>query len=814
MSLRLSLLSLLPLLMEANADISMLWERLDNTTKALNETHRELSQAINGLPALTWERACPENYGFGSYSYSLGTHPLYGNLSVNTDIVMFKQIDNGAPLRIINGVQSLLSTFQNNLAQINRSTLMYVGGHDMFGIFPAFNFTTCNVPISQQYCPTCRPWWTSSTIGKGNYILFLDITQGHNVSQFEYLRALVVDFVKSLSFYDYFTVITYDVLSYEFSEHLVQATDDNKNRAIDWVNQITNDGLYSTSIGGVLQEGLVILNQSIMGGSSANCHNYLIFFSSGDATINDPHAYDVLSSDLAQTNSTLTISVYLAEEGRNADVFTGITCRTGGFVSIINTSLLLQDHMFIFNTWYSKYINIRKIRYSAVYLDAFGLGHMTTGGKPVYNGSGHVLVVNAMDVTIDGLNLTINEINNALQSRQECEALQLPFIETSSCPQKNPAEAESKPALVEYKDLIFGFCVTVTVLWTFFMIYRYGNKAQNEDDGADLIVLLWIGACVAWIIFWTCYLPYLYPDQIVYTHYKETKEYTTAVTVRPYECTETRDCQCSNYFGRTCDHASEQLLATGSLNWSLSCQTGYHCCEWITYCGHWTERCRTSCSGSGRSRTCSTHCYPYCSFWIDECVQDVSARACTEVRGICNRVYVDTEYITDTGTVNAVRSTNCRLNNTGCVDEFIGKFAEVGYYIEGWYNPWNPTEVVYERKWNIAAWVFLAIACTYLAVTIVFTLLFECRNVSCPTCPTCPSGSPSPSGSSSPSITETEAEISASESRIQMPSLYPPQPPRYEESVPYGDIYPPPRNEYRYGPYRDIPMRKWGQTVI
>lgn len=781
--------------------LQALRERLDNTTHALNQTHRDLSQAVNGLPALTWDRACPANHGFGSYSYSLGHNSLYPNISVNTDVVMFKQVEGQAPLRVINGIQSVLPVFQSNLAQINRSTWQYVGGHDVFGIHPAFNFTTCSAPANQQYCPTCRPWWTSSTIGKGNYVFFLDITQGHNSTDFEYQRNMVAKFIETLSFYDYFTVITYDVLGYEYSDGLVQATDTNKADAIAWVNRQIDDGLRSTSVGTVLNESLALLNRSIADGSSANCHNYFLLFSLGDATINDPHPFDVLKSKLAQTNSTLTISVFLIEEGRNADVFEGMTCRTSGFISIVNTSLLPRDHLMTFNMWYSKYINIRNVRYSAIYVDAFGLGHMTTGGKPVYNGTGHVLVVNAIDVTVDGINMTIDEINRALQSRQECEALLLPVVRTSTCPQKNPAEAEAKPALVEHKDLIFGFSVTATVLYTFFMIYRYTQKAEGDrDESAGLLVVLWIGACVAWVVFWVCYLPYLYPDQIVHTYYKETKEYTTGVTVRPYECTETRNCQCSNYHGQSCTSASHALLANGSLTWTLPCQTGYHCCEWITYCGQWATSCSTSCSGSGSSRSCYTSCYDYCVYWVDECVRDVSQRACNQVRGICNRVYVDTEYIVDTGTVNAVRSTNCRLNNTGCVNNFIGNFAPIGDFIEGWYNPWNPTEVIRERGWNIAAWVFLSFACVYLLVIIVMSLMYECRDVEvdCPpaccvaigdacskiSCPDCTDGD---SGSKDAQVAASHGPEPSSQ-----PTNYYPQPPPQPYGQPYGQPLPPP----------------------
>ena len=37
--------------------------------------------------------------------------------------------------------------------------------------------------------------------------------------------------------------------------------------------------------------------------------------------------------------------------------------------------------------WYFKYINFQSVRYSTIYVDAFGREYMTTCGKAVYNGS-------------------------------------------------------------------------------------------------------------------------------------------------------------------------------------------------------------------------------------------------------------------------------------------------------------------------------------------------------------------------------------------------------------------------------------------
>jgi hypothetical protein len=220
--------------------------------------------------------------------------------------------------------------------------------------------------------------------------------------------------------------------------------------------------------------------------------------------------------------------------------------------------------------------------------------------------------------------------------------------------------------------------------------------------------------------FWFTYCVFIYPDQLEIENYKKTKEYVVAKTTIPYECTNTVDYSCNDYGGISCGQASRDLLANGSLLWSLDCQTGYHCCRTRTYCGQWARSCSTSCA-----KSCTTSCHTYCANWITECIQSVDRRRCRQIRGICNNVHIDVEYEVNTGTVNTIRSKHCGLNNTGCVSNYLNSYPEVGGYKDVYYNPWNTDETTDTIGYNEGAWVALAFPILYFLFLFIFTIYFE-----------------------------------------------------------------------------------------
>jgi hypothetical protein len=688
---------------------------LGNATYALNTSNTILYTTINYPDTTSFNRACSGNVGFGSYDNMLSSHSLFPNISVNDNITIFKQINNKTPLNIINAINALTPTWKTNLNNMNHSTWQYVGSKNVFGIYPAFSWQGCSDSV--QYFPPSRPWYTSSTIGKGNYVFFIDITSGKDPAKFLMLINLLVTFINSLSFYDYFNVISYDVLGNKYSDFLQQGTSINKANAINWVNSLSNDGLPSTTIGTVITKGLELLNMTKTDGSTSNCHNYFVMFSQGDSSINTPHPYDVINNSY----NNITVSTYMSNYGYYGHIFDGIACLTSGFVANV-TSNPVED-MLKFNEYYSSRIKITIPRYSEVYEDAFGLGLMTTAGIPVYYSNGSVIAVNAIDIVTASVNMSTIDINTQLQKIQQCEAITVDDINNKTCPDKEGiGEGESEADLSRNKNVLFGCGITFSLLfvWCIGILtsIRYSDKIGS---------LWWLGGTIALIVFWVSYGVYIYDDQVKVDNWKETKQYTTGTNILPYACTRTINCECSDYQGISCNQANNVLLAPGSLSWSMMCQTGYHCCRTRTYCSSWGRTCTSRCS----NQQCSTVCVPYCYNWVTECIQHVNYRQCTEERGICHKAFVNVEFKISGGLQRLVKAKNCGLNDTMCATDFIDSYPKVGNSKNIWYNPWNPTETEDSVGYNKGAWVMIALVCVYFISISIVVIYMEYRKNKC-----------------------------------------------------------------------------------
>lgn len=398
----------------------------------------------------------------------------------------------------------------------------------------------------------------------------------------------------------------------------------------------------------------------------------------------------------------------------------GVACHGSGYYHTIRSNDTNQQLLYNFDRYFASKINITVPRFSAVYTDAFGLGRMVTGGLPVYNSDGYVDLGFYVDVPLSQIssvsNDTEDDINSQLMSNQRCENLDL-NRKTDTCPQINIAQPYRKPSLVRHKDLIFGLSATAMILFAIIMsawFFHRGKKALG---------VFWLMSIFAIMWFWLVYGLAIYDNQIQVTYWKSTQEYTTAKTVVPYECTQTVNCKCSNYYGQSCSGASRNLLEPESLEWNLQCQTGYHCCRYTTYCGSYSRRCSRSSGTYGCSGSCST----YCSYYVTRCISKVSRRSCQEIRGICNYVYVDVEYQVNNGLVQTTRVRNCGLNNTACVDQYLNSFPVVGEYRDVYYNPWNPEQVDSSIGYDAGQWFNMAIPIVYLTFLLCSSICSEYR---------------------------------------------------------------------------------------
>lgn len=710
-------------------DIAVLDERTVDAQQALYNT----STAFQLLLAKNLSSPAPfygaQNNGYGLYTIpTSSTTPLFPGIQVNMEHPMFYQVNGQIPYDMIRAMTESVETFQNSIDILGRTTWQYIGGPDFMGIYPLFRPWLSG----NNYKPTARPWWTSSTIGNGNYILVLDISSGKSSSDFIYQKSLVKEFIESLSDYDYFGLIIYDVATVMWQQVLTQATQQNKEFAATWLQDVVNNGESGTNIGPVIATAQTLLQSSIKSDSTSNCHTYTLIFSQGEYSIISPHPYDLLIGKEAGSESSdfMTISIYTTDLTKENQINEGITCRTGGFVKQVSASGNLDSDLYHFNEFYSQKIRIISSRSSAVYDDAFGLGKVTTNGMPIYgeeqqDGTAQVRAVIANDIVLEDLisdNFTVEKINQHLYKNQICEDLDLSIATSnlSSCPAKSAGQAESDATIKRNKGAIFGVGVTLSLLFFIFITVLY---ARNGGTAIVFLIVCWI--LLFW--FWMGFGLGLYPELVDVAKYQPTDEFTVNKAVRPYECTRTTNCVCGNFIGQSCGEAAQQLLAPGSLVWNLQCQTGYHCCQMRRECASQGSRCRETCTGT-KQRICHITCRTYCRWYRSVCDVSVNNRACQQVRGTCNVISINVQYETHTGIINSVRSKTCGLNATSCRDDFLSEFPAQGKSRAIWYDKTNPDDVRYTEPTVSGGMIAVVVIPAIPLVLIVLgVIVYECR---------------------------------------------------------------------------------------
>jgi hypothetical protein len=297
-----------------------------------------------------------------------------------------------------------------------------------------------------------------------------------------------------------------------------------------------------------------------------------------------------------------------------------LSCSTEGLIEIytgteIDITLPVEN----FNIYIASGINNQDVRWSEDYIDAFGLGKIITGSRPVYNENSEGIRTLESIISIDVLFSNISndgiisedDVLAFLVSNQVCE----PFIvneeiraslqDENVCEDLNDSEATDNPEYVKLKPLwislsVFTFLVMFFVPW-FVTAHDDSRNTEKIMCWSFISVPFWLWfLCMFWIHLW---------DEIVENfEWTQTDATVERKEINGYRCCDIVNCQCSNTNSPSCSSLKSQLVEG-------TCDNGYYCCKEICYsCNYYT-----SCSGSGSSQSCTTYCSTCC-----DCVNDVS----------------------------------------------------------------------------------------------------------------------------------------------------------------------------------------------
>lgn len=688
--------------------------------KELNGT-RDMFEKIYSTSSCIYNTACDIPTPHGRYN-STFQHVSSYPIPVSFDRVVFKKVVNQEPLDQICTFFSMNEFLQNSIITDPTIVWQSFGSSQTYGEYPAVDWESLG--MCGPFSPNTRPWYTAAISSQKNIIIMLDFSNDIS-KRFNTMINTAVGLIEALTFQDFFSIITYSEIATPYSTNLLQATSDNKQNVVNWLNSLNlpidgkkaNIGAYSSA--------LTMLEESFRDGTRTLCNNFTVILSSGIANVSSPRPTEVVATS---RESHMKVVVYAINTDHVDDDVKQLPCRTEGYLKRITNSTTAVT---LFQEYLMSNTNITSVKFLQVYTDIFGINGTITSAVPVYN-NGRFIGVVSMDKHIYPLTdrgYTIDEINAYILGRQTCERFitNKTFIELVSevheCPPESNIIPTEKPTLVKYKWAILGTCIAVTFLIAICLtflpaIFENHQLCRNYGIGVTIALCIAIGL---WIVFWPIYTDSIYDSQIKETYWKKSIAITLDKKVYKEQCTDIRNCACWEYPGESCSNAANDITVPGSMSWRKTCSTGYYCCREDCDCLVWQTDCDDDDDWSG------SRCTTYCAQWYCYCAVEVYHRKCEVVRGICETVIFEIENQTPDGSTTTFSQISCGLNDTNCVNSFENEWMPIGRKQDMYYNPWNPTEITKSIGFNHIALGFFITVCICLAIIYIGSAIFAMR---------------------------------------------------------------------------------------
>ncbi|KAK1735823.1 voltage-dependent calcium channel-like protein [Skeletonema marinoi] len=209
----------------------------------------------------------------------------------------------------------------------------YFGAHNgLFRKLPGTVDEECG-----NYDPRLRPWFVAASSGPKDVVLVLDVSGSmSDYGRMDLAKEAAITVIKTLTISDRVAVIAFSDYAYQVlpEDLLVRATNENKNRLIDSIQQLTDGGATNFHAG--FQQAFDALERTIEQEYTSGCNVAILFMTDGVRTAG-PETDEVLSliNDSTQRLATLynrDTKIFTFSLGAQADRLATkeIACSTNG----------------------------------------------------------------------------------------------------------------------------------------------------------------------------------------------------------------------------------------------------------------------------------------------------------------------------------------------------------------------------------------------------------------------------------------------------------------------------------------------------
>ena len=282
--------------------------------------------------------------------------------------------------------RNLEGAFKNELSvSLETITLrwQYIGTPSgYFRGYPGDAQETC-----ASYDPRIRPWYVAATSGPKNVILVIDVSGSMGeFGRLDLAKDAAITVINTLTNFDYVGVVIFSDTASSLENTLLPATSANIRSLNSAIDGITARG--ATNYEAAFTEAFDLLTRSKIQELASSCQTAILFLTDGMPTAGETGANNL--QNLVSSLNTESAVIFTFTLGSNAPaaIPKAIGCGNKGIFIHVNDNGNLRDVM---SNYYNYFATVRQVSdnlkpvWVEPYIDAFGLGEVTTVSRALYD---------------------------------------------------------------------------------------------------------------------------------------------------------------------------------------------------------------------------------------------------------------------------------------------------------------------------------------------------------------------------------------------------------------------------------------------
>lgn len=601
---------------------------------------------------------------------------------------------------------ALISMGPQWLANYNNSnnTLLYqyfTYPDNYAGFYPASPWN-----CSQLYTPTERPYYVAGATGQKDMVILIDASSraGNSAWRLATAKSVAAQILKSLSFRDFVSVVTYGDRANQQITLNTQATAANIAALLDFLDTkvvlMPNNG---TNIGAAFDYAFRIFDNSAVFGLTSKCTQTIVLLSGGDNDNQNPPP----GGPLSQRPDVIVFPFLISNNVTTArtNLMTGLACGSKSITRTISSAAEVPKWGAIID-YFSMLTSTSIMRWSEVYSEEDGQSDILSLSAAVFTENRTIGGVATLDVKLgaftQGDTISISQINDynlanlecsPLQHRSEANQIFIDDLQDGLC-SSTTAEQDTKSlgfrGLGEGEQLEINRLMPLVIVLSILLILGlFGGGicciSKHSTNNSGLAIIALIVFLVCWIIAIPIMFSLVSPDLVKVYNYVPVDVTIVAIDTIPFRCCEITSCDtCSQTSAPSCSSEISRMTLSSTAS-SGTCGNGYKCCS--SYC--YSCNCRRTCRRSKKKSSCSTRCSTCC-----RCTDSISNNRCTIGCGTCYSLSTTIRYTYRDQRLESQWSGSCSLGGAeSCKNNWIAKYSPVGSSRKGFVNPENPSNV-------------------------------------------------------------------------------------------------------------------------